>query len=135
MNKLTSPLPQHRKAAGFAPSGFLELVLLSYIVMAVLNYALGKWIFATAMLAPLAGLFFWTLCAVWRDRCRIGDQIRVSLGPHSGMEGVIVGANNGGTRLTVQLSSAERPEPIDFFDYQVRKVKPTPEPSQPVARD
>ncbi|WP_395732636.1 hypothetical protein [Prosthecobacter sp.] len=135
MNKLTPLLPQHRKAAGFAPSGVIEMLLLAYIVAAVLNYAVGNWIFATAMLAPLAGLFCWAQYTDRRDRCKIGDQIQVSLGPHSGMEGAIVGANKGGTRLTVQLSSAEQPEPIDFFNYQIRKVKPTPEPSQPAARD
>lgn len=132
MNTLLS---RHRKPAGFAPYGCMELAVLSYIAMAVLNYALGNWIFATAMLAPLAGLFFWVLYTDRRDRFRIGDQIRVSMGPLSGMEGIIVGANKGGTRLTVQLSSAEQPEPIDFFDYQIRKVKPTPEPSKPAARD
>ncbi|MCX6851332.1 MAG: hypothetical protein NTY98_20705, partial [Verrucomicrobia bacterium] len=79
MNKLTSLLPQHRKAAGFAPSGFIEMLLLACIVAAVLNFALGNWIFATAMLAPLVGLYFWVQYTVRRDRCRIGDQIRVSL--------------------------------------------------------
>lgn len=129
---MNSLLPRHRNAAGFVPSGCLELVLLSYIVMAVLNYALGNWILATAMLAPLAGLFFWARYTDRRDRCRIGDQILVSLGPHSGKEGVIVVENKGGTRLTVQLSSAEHPEPMEFFDYQIRKVKPMAEPFPPV---
>jgi hypothetical protein len=126
MNKLTSLLPQHRKAAGFVPSGFIAMLLLAYIVAAVLNFALGNWIFATAMLAPLVGLFFWIQYIDRQDRCRIGDQIRVSLGPHSGIEGVVVGSNEAGTRLTVQLSSTGHPEPMKFFVYQVRKVKPSP---------
>ena len=54
----------------------------------------------------------------------MGDQIQVSLGPHDGMEGVIIGTNETGTRITVQLSSADHPDPMDFFDYQIRKVKP-----------
>jgi hypothetical protein len=132
MNKLTSLPPRHRKSAGFAPSGLIEMLLLAYIVAAVLNLALGNWIFATAMLAPLAGLFFWTRYIGLRDRCRISDKVRVSMGLHSGMEGVIVGENKGGTRLTVQLSSAEHPEPMDFFDYQIRKVKLMSEPTPPV---
>ena len=129
MNKLTSLLPQHRKAAGFAPSGFIEMLLLAYIVAAVLNFALGNWILATAMLAPLVGLFFWTKLIDRRDRCRIGDQIRVSLGPHSGKEGVIIGANKAGTRFTVQMSSTEHPDPIDFSGYQITKMKPVAPPS------
>ena len=125
-------LPRFRKPAGFAPYGCMELAILSYIAMAVLNYALGNWIFAIAMLTPLAGLLVWTQYTVWRDCCRMGDHIRVSLGPHSGMEGVVVGATKDGTRLTVQLSSAEHPEPMEFFDYQIRKVKPMSDPSPPV---
>ncbi|MHB1078186.1 MAG: hypothetical protein ACYC67_02215 [Prosthecobacter sp.] len=117
-------LPRHRKSAGFAPYGCMELAFLSYIVMAILNYALGNWIFATAMLAPLVVLFIWTQLIVWRDRCKIGDQIRVSLGPHSGKEGVIIGANETGTRFTVQLSSSEHPDPVDFSGYQIVKAKP-----------
>lgn len=129
MNKLTSLQPWHRKSAGFARSGFIEMLHLAYIVAAVLNLALGNWIFATAMLAPLGGLFFWVQYTDQRDRYRIGDQILVSLGPHSGKEGVIVGEDKGGTRLTVHLSSAEHPEPMEFFNYQIRKVKPMTEPS------
>ena len=100
------------------------MLLLAYIVAAVLNLVLGHWIFASAMLAPLAGLLIWTQFIVWQDRRKIGDQIRVSLGPHSGKEGVIIGANEMGTRFTVQLSSAEHPDPIDFSDFQIVKAKP-----------
>lgn len=50
MHKLVSLLPQHGKSAGFAPYGCIEMVLLAYVVAAVLNLALGNWIFATAML-------------------------------------------------------------------------------------
>ena len=121
MNNL---LPRHRKPAGFAPFGCIEMLLLAYIVVAVSNVVLGNWIFATSMLAPLAGLLIWTQFIDRRDRCKAGDQIRVSLGPHAGMEGVIIGANETGTRFTVQLSAAEHPDPIDFFDYQIVKAKP-----------
>jgi hypothetical protein len=117
-------LPHHRKSAGFAPYGCMELALLAYIVMAILNYVLGNWIVATSMLATLAALLIVTQFIVWRDRRKIGDQIRVSLGPHSGKEGVIIGENETGTRFTVQLSSAEHPDPIDFSDYQIVKAKP-----------
>lgn len=107
----------------------MELALLSYIAMPVLNYALGNWVCATAMLVPVVGLFIWAKYTDLRDRCKTGDQIQVSLGPYSGMEGVIVDTANGGTRLKVQLLSAEHSEPLDFFDYQIRKVtsnKPPP---------
>lgn len=129
MNKLTSLLPQHRKAAGFAPSGFIAMLLLACIVAAVLNLVLGNWGFATAMLAPLAGLFFWTRYIDQRDRCRIGDQVRVSMGPHAGKEGVIIGANETGTRFTVQISSSDHPDPLGFSGYQLTKIKPVALPS------
>lgn len=116
-----------RKSAGFAPSGCIERLLLAHIVAAVLNFALGNWIFATAMLAPLAGLFFWTQYTDRRNRCKTGDKVRVRLGPHSGMEGVVVGSNEAGTPLTVPLSSAEHPAPMEFFVYRIRKVKPMTE--------
>ena len=121
MNKL---LPRHRKSAGFVCSGCMEMLLLAYVAAAILNLVLGHWIVVTAMLAPLLGLLVWTKLIVQRDRCKIGDQIRVSLGPHAGMEGVIIGANEKGTRFTVQLSSAEHADPIDFSDYQIVKAKP-----------
>lgn len=105
------------------------MLLLAYILGAVLNLALGNWIFATAMLAPLAGLFLWIRYIDQRGRCRIGDQIRVSLGPHAGMEGVIVGANETGTRFTVQISSLDHPDPLDFSGYQLTKMKPVAPPS------
>jgi len=129
MKKLASLLPRYRKAAGFAPAGFIEMLLLAYIVAAVLNFALGNWILATAMLAPLVGLFFWTKLIDRRDRCRICDQIRVSMGPHAGKEGVIIGANEAGTRFSVQMSASEHPEAMEFSDYQITKMKPVARPS------
>ncbi|MFZ2280983.1 MAG: hypothetical protein WAW39_24505 [Prosthecobacter sp.] len=129
MKKLTPLLPRHRKAAGFAPSGLIEMLLLAYIVAAVLNLALGNWIFATAMMAPLAGLFFWIQYTDRRGRCRIGDQVRLSMGSHAGKEGVIIGANETGTRFTVQMSSSDHPDPLDFSGYQLTKMKPVALPS------
>ena len=61
-------LPRHRKTAGFAPQGCIEMLLLAYVVAAVLNLVIGNWIFATAMLTPLAGLFLWVQYADRRDR-------------------------------------------------------------------
>jgi hypothetical protein len=116
-------LPRYRKPAGFAQARFIEMLLLVYIVAAVLNLALGSWIVATAMLVPLVGLFFWTRYMVGQGRCEIGHSIRVSLGPHAGKEGAIIGANEAGTRFTVQLSSSEHVGPLDFSNYQITQVK------------
>lgn len=117
-----SLLPPHCKPAGFALSGLIEMLVLAYVVAALLNLVMGHWIVATAMLLPLVGLFFWTRYLTRKDGCEIGDQIRVSLGPHAGEEGIITGANEAGTRFTVQLFSAEHPDPLDFSDYQITRL-------------
>lgn len=114
----------HRNSAGFFQSGVINLLLLAFIAAAVLNLALGSWKVAAAMLAPLSVLFIWVQLMAPRSRCQVGDRIRVTLGPHSGKEGVIQGANEAGTRFTVQLSSADHSDPIDFSGYQISKVRP-----------
>lgn len=115
-------LPCYRRCGGFARSTCIELLLLAYIIAAVLNLCLGNWIVATAMLLPLTGLFFWTQHLVRKGRCEIGDQIRVTLGPHAGREGVITGTNEAGTRFTVQLSSAGHADSLDFSDCQITRL-------------
>lgn len=115
-------LPCYRRCGGFARSTCIELLLLAYLVAAVLNLCLGNWVVATAMLLPLVGLFFWTRHLIRKDGCEIGDQIRVSLGPHAGEEGAIIGVNEVGIRFTVQLSSAEHPDPLDFSNYQITRL-------------
>ncbi len=107
------------------------MLLLIYILAAVLNLVMGHWLFATAMLMPLAGLVLWTLYLARRDHCSIGDRVRVSVGPHSGKEGVITGTHDGaGTRFTVKLTSAEAADEVAFFDWEIREVKTTSLPNQ-----
>ncbi len=93
-------------------------------MLAVSELVAGRWIVATVILVPLVGLLFRVQYAIRWSRCRIGDQIRVIMGPHEGKKGVIIDANKAGTSFTVRLSSADPPEPVDLSDCVVRKVKP-----------
>jgi uncharacterized protein (DUF58 family) len=122
-------LPRHSKTGGFAPSGFINLeylvliTLVIYVASALLQLALGKWISAVAMLLPLVVLLLVVFYLVRRARCRVGDHVRVSIGPHVGMEGTIVSADESCLRFRVQLSSAEHPDSVDFSCYHITKVK------------
>lgn len=126
-----SLLPHHRKPAGFVQSAVLKMLLMVYLAAAVLNLCLGHWIIAAALLLPLLALFVWTRYLIQKDRCQKGDRICVSMGVHAGNEGTIIAVNEAETRFTVQLSSSEHPEPVDFSAYQFSRTKPVTAASAP----
>ncbi len=104
-------------------SGCAELLLIAFVLAAVLNLAMGNWRIAMAMLVPLAALFIGAQYIDWRDRCKIGDEVQVMLGPHRGVKGTIVGRDETGTSFMVKPSEAEPVDSVTVLAHHLTKVK------------
>ncbi|MBB5035527.1 hypothetical protein [Prosthecobacter vanneervenii] len=124
---MKSLLPHHRQPAGFAPQGCFELLFLVQIVGGIVSLAFGNWISAGLLLGPICVLFFVFKYLERRDRCRVGDNVRVTLGAqlYRSKEGMIIEEHMhaGGRRFMVKLSCAEHPDPVDLPAYHLIKVK------------
>lgn len=122
MNTLQS---HDRKFAGFMHSGCAELLLVAFVLAALLNLAMGNWGIALAMLLPLAALFIGVQYVDWRCRCQKGDEVQVVLGPHTGVQGTIVGRDKTGASFTVKPSNAECVHSVTVLALHLTKVKRT----------
>lgn len=115
---------RNQSSAGFYQSGFIELLLLAYIIAAVLNLVIGNWLVATVMLVPVAALFIWVQYIDRRGRCQTGDHVQVMLGPHTGKTGAVIAQNEARTRFTVQFLAGDDSAPVEFADFQLAKLSP-----------
>ncbi|MGV3663879.1 MAG: hypothetical protein ACO1TE_27150 [Prosthecobacter sp.] len=102
-----------------------ELLLVVYLALALLVLVMGNWPLAGGMLTPVAALFLWAWCSERRDRCRVGDAVQASAGKYLGSQGTVIGAEKSRATLTVQLSGAEHPEPVEILRCHLTKVKAT----------
>jgi hypothetical protein len=91
-----------------------ELQAMGLVLGLLVALVFGNWPVRIAALTVGGGLGAWMYGWGRRVRFRVGDRVRIQMGPHRGASGVVVEPLPGGRGARVAVGIGDRTETVDF---------------------